>query len=90
MSHDQRRFASSSHQRVGRVPSPGCAPEARGFGGTHVHHLNYGIFLLADVGACLLLGHPTDPMRRGVAVASSIRLALTFDEFGMWLTAVFG
>jgi hypothetical protein len=54
-------------------------------GGTHVHHLNYGIFLLSGVGAYLLLG---DPGRRGLrwsAVAYGIGLALTFDEFGLWL-----
>ena len=28
-------------------------------GGTHVHHLNYGIFLLAGVGAVLLFARPT-------------------------------
>ena len=28
-------------------------------GGTHVHHLNYGIFLLSGVGGYLLLARPT-------------------------------
>ncbi len=54
-------------------------------GGTHIHHLNYGIFLLAAVGAYLLFG-PVSP--RGLAragVVYGIGLALTFDEFGMWL-----
>jgi len=54
-------------------------------GGTHVHHLNYGIFLLSAVGAYLLFT-PVSP--RGLdraAVAYGIGLALTFDEFGMWL-----
>jgi hypothetical protein len=54
-------------------------------GGTHVHHLNYGIFLLSGVGAYLLLGCP---VRRGLlstAVLYGIGLALTFDEFGLWL-----
>lgn len=54
-------------------------------GGTHVHHLNYGIFLLAGVGAYLLFVTPSD---RGVVRASvcyGVGLALTFDEFGMWL-----
>jgi hypothetical protein len=54
-------------------------------GGTHVHHLNYGIFLLAGVGAYLLLGRPVG---RGLAVSAAIYgvgMALTFDEFGMWL-----
>jgi hypothetical protein len=54
-------------------------------GGTHVHHLNYGIFLLAGVGACLLLGRPAGRRLTGVAVLYGVGLALTFDEFGMWL-----
>jgi hypothetical protein len=54
-------------------------------GGTHVHHLNYGIFLLSGVGAYLLFRQPAG---RGLTVSSviyGIGLALTFDEFGMWL-----
>jgi glucose dehydrogenase len=52
---------------------------------THVHHLNYGIFLLAAVGAFLLFSPPTPRSRRGAAFAYGIAMALTFDEFGMWL-----
>ncbi len=51
--------------------------------GTHVHHLNYGIFLLAGVGAYLLF-HP-GPAALGAAVTYGVGLGLTFDEFGMWL-----
>lgn len=54
-------------------------------GGTHVHHLNYGIFLLSGVGAYLLFARPR---RRSITIAAvvyAIGLALTFDEFGMWL-----
>ena len=54
-------------------------------GGTHVHHLNYGIFLLAGVGAYLLLGHPGPRALRAAAILYGIGLALTFDEFGLWL-----
>ncbi len=54
-------------------------------GGTHVHHLNYGIFLLCGVGAYLLFAHPTGGRLRLTAVFYAIGLALTFDEFGMWL-----
>jgi hypothetical protein len=54
-------------------------------GGTHVHHLNYGIFLLAGVGAYLLLGHPGSRRLRWSAIVYGIGLALTFDEFGLWL-----
>ncbi len=54
-------------------------------GGTHVHHLNYGIFLLSAVGAYLLLINPSGVGRRRAALVYGIGLALTFDEFGMWL-----
>jgi hypothetical protein len=53
--------------------------------GTHVHHLNYGIFLLAGVGAYLLFRIPTGNRLRGAALAYGMAMALTFDEFGMWL-----
>ena len=54
-------------------------------GGTHVHHLNYGIFLLSAVGAYLLLGYPGSRGLAWAAVLYGIGLALTFDEFGLWL-----
>ena len=54
-------------------------------GGTHVHHLNYGIFLLCGVGAYLLFAQPTGNRLRATAIAYGIGLALTFDEFGMWI-----
>ena len=54
-------------------------------GGTHVHHLNFGIFLLAGCGAWLLF-RPPGPDRMGAAAALyGVGLALTFDEFGMWV-----
>jgi len=55
------------------------------FGGTHVHHLNYGIFILSGLGAYLIFLQPDS---RGIARAAAlygVGLALTFDEFGMWL-----
>jgi hypothetical protein len=52
---------------------------------THVHHLNYGIFLLAAVGAYLLFRAPRGDSARHAAFAYGIAMALTFDEFGMWL-----
>jgi hypothetical protein len=52
---------------------------------THVHHLNYGIFLLAAVAAWLLFRPPTGNAARRAAFAYGIAMALTFDEFGMWL-----
>lgn len=53
--------------------------------GAHVHHLDYGIFLLALVGAGLLFWPESDRLRRGATIIYGIGLALTFDEFGMWL-----
>ena len=54
-------------------------------GGTHVHHLNYGIFLLSAVGAYVLLGKPGPRALQGSALMYGVGLALTFDEFGLWL-----
>lgn len=54
-------------------------------GQTHVHHLNYGIFLLAAVGAVLLFWPPRGRALVVAAVLYGVGLALTFDEFGMWL-----
>jgi hypothetical protein len=54
-------------------------------GGTHVHHLNLGIFLLSGVGGYLLFVRPSGRKVKGATVLYGIGLALTFDEFGMWL-----
>lgn len=54
-------------------------------GGTHVHHLNYGIFLLAGLGAYFLFGKPEGRNWQVAAAAYGIGMALTFDEFGMWV-----
>ena len=54
-------------------------------GGTHVHHLNYGIVLLSVVGTLALL---TDLRGRWLWLATTafgVGLGLTFDEFGMWV-----
>ena len=54
--------------------------------GTHVHHLNYGIFLLSIVGGLLVfLRTPNDRTRKICALLYGFGMALTFDEFGMWL-----
>lgn len=53
--------------------------------GTHVHHLNYGIFLLSGVGAYLLFACPTGRRLTFAAGVHAVGLGLTFDEFGMWL-----
>lgn len=54
-------------------------------GGTHVHHLNYGIFLLSAVGGFLLFARPAGRALEMTAAPYAFGLALTFDEFGMWL-----
>jgi len=53
--------------------------------GTHVHHLNYGIFLLAGVGAYLLFRPGPAAPPAAATIVYGIGLGLTFDEFGMWL-----
>ena len=53
-------------------------------GGTHVHHLTWGIILLALTGwLALLIEEPR--WRPRIAALYGIGLALAFDEFGMWL-----
>ena len=53
--------------------------------GTHVHHLNYGIFLLAVVGGYSVFCRPVGRRAKITALAYGAAMALTFDEFGMWL-----
>ncbi len=45
-------------------------------GGTHVHHLNYGVFVLAAVGGILLFRPPSD--RRVIATLYGTGLAKCF------------
>lgn len=55
-------------------------------GQTHVHHLNYGIFLVCAVGGYALFAKPMGPRLLPWALrAYGVGLGLTFDEFGMWL-----
>jgi hypothetical protein len=53
--------------------------------GTHVHHLNYGIFLLSAVGGYAVVRRPAGAAAGRAALVYGVALALTFDEFGMWL-----
>jgi hypothetical protein len=53
--------------------------------GTHVHHLNYGIFLRSTVAGVLLFAHLNNAQRSVCALVYGAGMALTFDEFGMWL-----
>ncbi len=53
--------------------------------GTHLHHLNFGIFLLSAVGAYLIFRRPEGKKLSVSAGIYGVAMALTFDEFGMWL-----
>lgn len=54
-------------------------------GTTHVHHLNYGIFLLCIVAGWSLFVPQRDRALKVALLGYGVGLALTFDEFGMWL-----
>jgi len=52
--------------------------------GVHIHHLTYGIFILAIAG--FLSQNLENPKwKEKIAILYGIGLALSFDEFGMWL-----
>jgi hypothetical protein len=53
--------------------------------GTHVHHLNYGIFLLSAVCGYSVFARPDGRNCELAALLYGIAMGLTFDEFGMWL-----
>jgi hypothetical protein len=53
--------------------------------GTHVHHLNYGIFLLAAVCGFSVFRRPVGRAAEATALLYGVAMGLTFDEFGMWL-----
>jgi hypothetical protein len=53
--------------------------------GTHVHHLNYGIFLLSAVAGYSVFRRPVGRAADITALLYGIAMGLTFDEFGMWL-----
>jgi hypothetical protein len=54
-------------------------------GKTHVHHLNYGIFLLATVCGYSVFRRPVGHKAEITAMLYGVAMGLTFDEFGMWL-----
>jgi hypothetical protein len=54
-------------------------------GGTHVHHLVWGILLLLSMGYVGIAVAPDSPWREFVAVAFGIGMGLTLDEFALWL-----
>src|SRR5258708_20510447 len=51
--------------------------------GTHVHHLNYGIFLLASVCGYSVFGRPIGRAAEITALLYGVAMGLTFDEFVM-------
>ncbi len=54
-------------------------------GQTHIHHLNYGIFLLSISGyLALVLPHRAKTWHF-LAFIFGVGLGLTFDEFALWL-----
>lgn len=53
--------------------------------GTHVHHLNYGIFLMSVVCGYSVFRRPTGRAAEVTALLYGVAMGLTFDEFGMWL-----
>jgi hypothetical protein len=54
-------------------------------GGTHVHHLVWGILLLLVFGYLGIALDPGSPWRELVAIFFGIGMGLTLDEFALWL-----
>jgi hypothetical protein len=54
-------------------------------GGTHIHHLVWGILLILICGYVGIAVEPSSPWRQLVAVLFGIGMGLTLDEFALWL-----
>jgi hypothetical protein len=54
-------------------------------GGTHIHHLVWGIIVLMISGWIAIAVDPGSPGRELAAVAFGIGTGLTLDEFALWL-----
>ena len=54
-------------------------------GGTHVHHLVWGIFAMMIFGYLGIVFQPDSPWREIIAVLFAIGMGLTLDEFALWL-----
>jgi hypothetical protein len=54
-------------------------------GGTHVHHLVWGIFAMMIFGYIGVVHSPASPWREILAVFFGIGVGLTLDEFALWL-----
>lgn len=55
-------------------------------GGTHIHHLVWGILVLLIAGYVSVSFSPDSPGAELVAIAFGIGAGLTLDEFALWLT----
>jgi hypothetical protein len=54
-------------------------------GGTHIHHLVWGILLLMSMGYLGLAAGLDSPWQELVAIGFGIGMGLTLDEFALWL-----
>jgi hypothetical protein len=54
-------------------------------GGTHIHHLVWGILLLIGAGYVGVAVTPESPWREVTALVFGIGMGLTLDEFALWL-----
>jgi hypothetical protein len=54
-------------------------------GGTHIHHLVWGILLLLTTGWAMIAFDPGSPWHEIIAVLFGIGTGLTLDEFALWL-----
>src|ERR671919_295080 len=54
-------------------------------GGTHVHHLVWGIITVLVTGYVAIAIAPGSPLREILAVLFGIGAGLTLDEFALWL-----
>ena len=54
-------------------------------GGTHIHHLVWGILTLMVAGYLGLAFEPSSPWEEIIAILFGIGMGLTLDEFALWL-----
>jgi hypothetical protein len=54
-------------------------------GGTHIHHLVWGILLVLITGWAMIAFDPGSPWHEIIAVLFGIGTGLTLDEFALWL-----
>jgi hypothetical protein len=54
-------------------------------GGTHIHHMVWGIGLVLVLGYAAIAFEPGAPWRQLLAIGFGIGIGLTLDEFALWL-----